>query len=89
MTGLADDAAHGGANHKGQLFSGAAGTAVHEDLYVVDGSTVPTSLGVNPLWTISALAERCAKILAADRGWFIDYDDKRATCSAENGDLAW
>src|SRR5262249_40628001 len=27
-----------------------------------------------PLWTISALAERCAVLMAQDRGWSFDYE---------------
>lgn len=70
---LADDAAHGVVNHKGQVFAGPTGTAVHDGLYVCDGSIIPRSLGCNPLLTISALSERACAMIAADRGWTIDY----------------
>ncbi|MGB6165025.1 MAG: alpha/beta fold hydrolase [Pseudonocardiaceae bacterium] len=71
--GMAEDAERGVVNHRGQVFSGAAGSAVHEGLYVSDGSVIPRPLGVNPLLTISALAERCCALLAQDKGWTIDY----------------
>jgi len=71
---MADNADRGVVNHKGQVFSGgAAGAEVHPGLYVMDGSVVPTALGVNPLFTISALAERSCYELARDYGWTIDY----------------
>lgn len=40
----------------------------YEGLYCIDGSIVPTSLGVNPSLTISALTERCAERLVARAG---------------------
>ncbi len=71
--GMAESAESGVVNHKGQVFSGAAGEAVYDSLYVADGAVMPCSLGVNPLLTISALAERTCALLARDRGKEIDY----------------
>jgi cholesterol oxidase len=70
---LGQEATQGVVNHKGQVFSGVKGDSVYDNLYVSDGSIVPCSLGVNPLLTISGLAERCAALIAKDRGWTIDY----------------
>jgi choline dehydrogenase-like flavoprotein len=44
--------------------------AIHgyEGLYCIDGSIVPTSLGVNPSLTIAALSERCAEKLVTRAG---------------------
>ena len=70
---MAEDAERGVVNHKGQVFLSNRGTAVYEDLYVSDGSIIPRPLGVNPLLTISALAERSCRLIAQDRGWSFDY----------------
>ncbi|MFN2606634.1 MAG: alpha/beta fold hydrolase [Acidimicrobiales bacterium] len=70
---MGEDASQGVVNHKGQVYSGTEGTEVHEGLYVSDGSVIPRPLGVNPLLTISALAERCCALMARDHGWSIDY----------------
>jgi cholesterol oxidase len=58
-------------NHKCQVFDGAAGrgpTDVLPGLYVIDGAVIPRSLGVNPLFTITALAERAMIHLTSDHG---------------------
>jgi cholesterol oxidase len=74
--GMGEDAEHGVVDHMGRVYSGASGTAVHKGLYVMDGAVMPMSLGVNPLLTISALAERNCALLAASHGWSIDYGAK-------------
>ena len=53
-------------NHLGQVFNGAkpaATFAVFPNLVVLDGSIVPTSLGINPSLTIAALALRAIEVL--------------------------
>jgi len=74
--GLGRERNDGVVNHKGQVFDASAGrgsTAVHEGLYVVDGAVMPRSLGVNPLFTITALAERALLHMAQDYG--LSFDD--------------
>jgi cholesterol oxidase len=56
---MADDAGTGVVDDAGRVYN-------YPGLYVLDGSIVPTSLGVNPSKTIAALAERGAHKLVAE-----------------------
>ncbi len=71
--GMGEDATRGATNHRGEVFSGSTGTDVHKGLLVMDGSVLPLAVGVNPLLTISAVAERSVALLAEARGWTIPY----------------
>jgi cholesterol oxidase len=55
-------------DHRGRVFdpSHVASGSVHQGLLVTDGSILPTSVGVNPMFTISALSERIADLLIDD-----------------------
>lgn len=67
--GMGEDRTRGVVDHKGRVFDadpGKPADAVHEGLFVMDGATVPRSLGVHPLLTITALAERSMLLLARD-----------------------
>jgi cholesterol oxidase len=64
---IGEDAAQGVVNERCQVFAGSNGEAVHEGLYVCDGAIVPRSLGVNPLFTITALAERACLLLKQEK----------------------
>lgn len=70
---MADEAAKGVVDHKGQVFSGTEGEALHPGLYVMDGAVIPRPVGTNPLLTISALAERSCKLIAEEMGLSIPY----------------
>lgn len=67
-------------NHRGEVFDAAQapGTdAVHSGLYVCDGAVIPRSVGIHPLMTITALAERAMMHLAASHG--LVFDDAAGT----------
>jgi cholesterol oxidase len=57
---MSDDPATGVVDDAGKVYG-------YDGLYVLDGSIVPTSLGVNPSKTIAALAERGVEGLLAER----------------------
>src|SRR5829696_1080678 len=54
------DASNGVVDSIGRVFKGKNGNSIYDGLYVADGSIIPTSLGVNPSLTITALAYRIA-----------------------------
>jgi len=70
--GMADHAALGVVDHKGQVFAGQQGNELHEGLYVMDGAVIPRPVGTNPLLTISALAERSCQLIADEKGYHLD-----------------
>lgn len=73
--GIGHSAASGVVDHKCRVFAEAGdSTAVHEGLYVIDGAVIPRSLGVNPLLTITALAERAMLHFAADNALDLDHE---------------
>lgn len=70
---MADSSAAGVVNHLGQVFCCKAGPAsgarAHPNLLVLDGSVVPTSLGINPSLTIAMLARRAVRALRGVDHW--------------------
>lgn len=63
---MGEDCWSGVVNHVGQVFDGQG--EVYNDLAVLDGAIVPTSLGVNPALTIAVMAQRAAVHLKAEWG---------------------
>jgi cholesterol oxidase len=58
---MSDDPSRGVTDDRGRVHG-------YPGLYALDGSIVPTALGVNPSKTIAALAERGVEHLLRDRG---------------------
>ena len=64
--GMGETAETGVVAPDGRVFDPSRGPhCVHEGLYVCDGAAVPSAIGVSPLLTITALAERAMMLAAA------------------------
>lgn len=77
--GMGNTRIDGVVDHKCRVFNGdpaEADTAVHPGLFVCDASVMPRSLGIHPLLTITAVAERAMLLLARDQGWTLDVEPK-------------
>jgi cholesterol oxidase len=77
---MGDDASNGVVDSLGRVFRGKSGNTKYDGLYVADGSIVPTSLGVNPSLTITALAYRIAfDIVERNRDYLPQSIDRLAS----------
>ncbi|KAL7948027.1 hypothetical protein V8C42DRAFT_272577 [Trichoderma barbatum] len=63
---------NGATNYLGQVFTSSNTSEIHPGLIVVDGALIPSSIGVNPLATIAALAERATEAYARANGLVIN-----------------
>ncbi len=61
---MGEDGSHSVMDHFGKAFRDDT-QAVHEGLYVADGSIIRSALEVNPFLTISALTERIVENIVA------------------------
>ena len=79
---MADSAAFGVVDANCRVYSG-VGDAVYDGLMVCDGAVIPTSLGVNPLLTISAVTIFAMDALIVRNGWKVNPSPAKATSSSK------
>ncbi len=73
---MADSAENGVVNHLGKVFDKDKGKSVHEGLFVLDGSIIPTAIGTNPALTIAAVTQRAIDLLINE--WQLEYNALRS-----------
>lgn len=83
---MAESAEYGVVDADCRVFTG-NGTEVHDGLFVTDGAVIPTSIGLNPLLTISAIAIRASDQLIAHEGWTPKAAPRRAHSCTPPGDM--
>lgn len=68
---MGNDVTHGVTDDLGRVYDAGADSPVarHEGLVVLDGSIIPTSLGINPSLTIATLAKRGVRALKSEWGF--------------------
>jgi cholesterol oxidase len=76
---MGEDARCGVVDHAGRVFARDAASGFYGGLYVLDGSILPTALGINPFLTIAALAWRACGIMLQGRQAAASQDKVCAT----------
>lgn len=76
---MAPDIQTGAVNHRCQLYfpDSEDSQKVYDGLYIMDGSVIPRSLAINPLWTICAVTERAMSFISPkkeDRSLMMNTD---------------
>lgn len=74
---MADSIEAGVVNEFGEVFDANSAGNTYEDLIVLDGSILPSAVGINPALTISTVSLRAVRHLIARCGW--GGDDSTAT----------
>jgi len=78
---MADSKDFGVVDHRNEVFG-------YEGLFCMDSSAIPTSLGVNPSLTISAVVERaCAQLVARASGYGLPQAPPGFSASVPGVDL--